>query len=48
MDKYFSVAQEAEVETVIERSRFIAYTKSTPTEDEARAFIFLDYLKLSY
>lgn len=36
---YFRVKNSIEKEVVIEKSRFIAYTKMTPTEEDAKAFV---------
>lgn len=36
---YFRVKNSIEKEVIIEKSRFIAYTKMTSTEDEAKAFV---------
>ncbi|KIL46611.1 hypothetical protein KP77_27380 [Jeotgalibacillus alimentarius] len=39
LKKYLTVAGESESEIVIQKSRFITYTKRTETEEEAQAFI---------
>ena len=39
LNSYYTVKNEGENEIVIQKSRFIAHVKRTPTEEEAQAFI---------